>query len=51
MSIQDVLQQLLETQQRQLAAYQQDVTNLLALIQNLNDQVVEVTAWLAANPA
>ena len=50
MTIQQVLQQLLQNNQQQLAAYQADITNLLAMIQNLNDQNAEITTWLAANP-
>jgi len=50
MTIQQVLQQVLQNNQQQMAAYQADVTNLLALIQNLSEQTAEVVAWLAANP-
>jgi hypothetical protein len=50
MTIQEVLQQLLQQNQGQLAAYQADITNLLVMIQNLNDQNTEITTWLAANP-
>jgi hypothetical protein len=50
MTIQEVLQQLLQNNQQQLAAYQADITNLLVMIQQLNEANAEVTAWLAANP-
>ena len=51
MTIQCVLQQLLQNNQQQLAAYQADITNLLVMIQNLNDQNMEITTWLNQNPA
>jgi len=50
MTIQQVLQQLLQNNQQQLAAYQADINNLLAMIANLNEQNVEIATWLAANP-
>jgi hypothetical protein len=50
MTIQQVLQQLLQNNQQQLAAYQADVTNLLVMIGQLNEANVEIQTWLAANP-
>lgn len=51
MTIHDVLVQQQQTNAQQLQAYQADITNLLCLIDNLNDQQQVITAWLAANPA
>lgn len=51
MTIQEVLAQLLQQNQQQLAAYQADINNLLSMMDNLNCQNKEITTWLAANPA
>lgn len=51
MTIQDVVACQIQSNSQQITAYQADITNLLALIQNINEQQGVLVAWLAANPA
>ena len=51
MTIHDVLTQQLQTTQGQINAYEQDITNLLCLLGNLQQQQGVIVTWLAANPA
>lgn len=51
MTIHDLLVQQQQANAQQLQAYQADVVNILALIDDLNARQGVITAWLAANPA
>jgi hypothetical protein len=51
MTIHDVVLAQFNTQQQQIQAYQADITNLLAMLTNLQQSQQVIVQWLAANPS
>lgn len=51
MTIHDVLVQQQQMNAQQLQAYQADICNLLAMIDDLNTKQQVITTWLSQNPA
>ena len=50
MTIQDVVAQQIQQLTGQINAYQADITNLLVMLGNLQEQQGVLVTWLAANP-
>lgn len=51
MTIQDALQNYMTQLNQQILEYQANVTNIMAILDQLQEQQKAVAQWLAANPA